>query len=95
MYFIFNGKIPELHQYVKFLLRRDTLLSYGEEINELHYDPPIPKKKCKQSAWLISVTQHSVFEEVGADFESFLNQANKEWNIYELFEEHLISEGEI
>ena len=45
--------------------------------------------------WLISVTQHSVFEEVGADFESFLNQANKERNIYEIFEEHLISEGEI
>ena len=95
MYFIFNGKTPELHQYVKFLLRRDTLLSYGEEINELHDDPPIPKKKCKQSAQLISVTQRSVFEEVGADFESFLNQANKEWNIYEIFEEHLISEGEI
>ena len=86
MYFIFNGKTPELHQYVKFLLRGDTLLSYGGEINELHDDPPIPKRKCKQSAQLISVTQCSVFEEVGADFESFLNQANKEQNIYETFE---------
>ena len=25
-----------VRQYVKFPLRRDTLLSYGEEINELH-----------------------------------------------------------
>ena len=32
MYFILNGKTTELHQYVKFLLRRDTLLSYGEKL---------------------------------------------------------------
>ena len=32
---------------------------------------------------------------MGADLEAFLNQANKEQKIYEIFEEQLISEGKI
>ena len=79
----------------KFLLRTDTPLIYGQKIEEIHDYQPIPKKKHKQSAQLISVTQHAVFEDVGADLESFLNQANKECHIYQIFEEQLISEGEI
>ena len=95
MYFILNEKTSELHQYVKFLLTRDISLNYCEEIDKEDFYQPIPKKKCKQSSQLISVTQHAVFEQVGADLESFLNQSNKQWKIYEIFEEQLISEGEI
>ena len=76
MYFISNEKTSELHEYVKFLLKRDTSLTYGQEFEEIHDYEPIPKKKCKQPAQLISVTQCAVFEEVSVDLKSFLNQAN-------------------
>ena len=95
MHFIFNAETFELHQHVKFLLRRDTSLPYGEDIDEVHDYQPIPKKKHKQSSQLISVSQHAVFEQMDADLESFLNQANKQWKIYEIFQEQIISEGGI
>ena len=95
MYFISNEKTSELHEYVKFLLKSDTSLASSQQFEEVHDYQPIPKKKHKQSAWLISVTQSVVFEEVGADLESFLNQANKQHNIYQIFEEQLISEGKL
>ena len=95
MYFVFNEKTSELHEYVKFLLKTDTLLTISQEIEEVPDYQPILKKKHKQSIQLVSVTQHAVFEEVGADLESFFNQANNECDIYEIFEEQLISEGEI
>ena len=43
----------------------------------------------------MSVTQHAVFDEVGADLDEFLNKANSECHIYEVFHEQIISEGEI
>ena len=43
----------------------------------------------------MSVTQHTVFDEVGADLDAFLNKANSEHKIYEVFHEQIISEGEI
>ena len=95
VYFILNEKTSELHQYVKFLLRKDASVTCGEEIEEVPDYQPQPKKKWKQSAHLVSVTQCAVFDEVGADLDSFLNQANSECHIYEIFEEQIISEGEI
>ena len=71
MYFISNEKTSELHEYVKFLLKSDTSLASSQQFEEVHDYQPTPKKKCKQSAWIISVTQCAVFEEVGADLESF------------------------
>ena len=43
----------------------------------------------------MSVTQCTVFDEVGADLDAFLNKANSECNIYEVFHKQIISEGEI
>ena len=53
------------------------------------------RRKGKQSASLVSVTQRAVFDEVGADLDAFLNKANSECHIYEVFHEQIISEGEI
>ena len=43
----------------------------------------------------MSVTQCAVFDEVGADLNAFLNKANSECHIYEVFHKQIISEGEI
>ena len=60
MYFVSNEKMAELHQFVKFLIGKDASVISGEDIEEIpNYKPP-PKKKRKQSAHLVSVTQHAV-----------------------------------
>ena len=80
---------------MKFLIGRDGCVTTHEDIEEIpNYDPQ-PKKKRKQSACLVSVTQCAVFDEVGADLNAFLNKANSEHHIYEVFHEQIISEGEI
>ena len=95
MYFVLNEKTQELHQFVKFLIQRDSSVTSQEHIEEIPNPDPPPKKKRKQSAHLVSVTQHAVFDEVGADLDTFLNQVNSECHIYEVFHEQIISEGEI
>ena len=44
MYFLFNEKTAELHEYLHFLLRRDTSLNYCEEIDKEPFYEAVPKK---------------------------------------------------
>ena len=47
MYFVLNEKTQELHQFVKFLIQRDSSVTSQEHIEEIPNPDPPPKKKRK------------------------------------------------
>ena len=87
-----TGKEAELFQLVKHILK-------GDQANEMDADiikmepPPVPRKKRKHSACLVSVSQHTVFTAVGADISTQFSCANLNHTLYKLFEEQLVTEG--
>ena len=70
----------------------------GTDEPDMEYETPeipIPKKKRKHSARLVSVTQRAILSEVGADINVQLNCANPSRTLYAIFVEQLLTEGSI
>ena len=92
MYFMDTGKEAELFQLVKHILKGDQTNEIDADIIEME-PPPVPRKKRKHSACLVSVSQRAVFTAVGADINTQFNCANPNCTLYKLFEEQLVTEG--
>ena len=92
MYFMDTGKEAELFQIVKNILKGDQTSETDAYIMEME-PPPVPRKKRKHSAHLVSVSQCAVFTAVGADIITQFNHANPNCTLYKLFEEQLVTEG--
>ena len=91
MYFMDSGKEAELFQLVKHILKGDQTNERDADIIEME-PPPVPRKKRKHSAHLVSVSQCAVFTVVGADISTQFNCANPNHTLYKLFEEQLVTE---
>ena len=92
MYFLSTDQNAELYELIKYLLSLDSpdQITYDQNNPK---DIPIPRRKRKQSAHLVPVTQHAIYAEVGADFNEQLNHANPSRTLYSLFKEELQTEG--
>ena len=75
MYFMDTGKEAELFQLVKHILKGDQTNETDADIIKME-PPPVPRKKRKHSACLVSVSQCTVFTAVGADISTQFNCAN-------------------
>ena len=92
MYFMDTGKEEVLFQLVKHILKGDQTNETDADIIKME-PPPVPRKKRKHSAHLVSVSQHAVFTAVGADISTQFNCANPNCTLHKLFEEQLVTEG--
>ena len=92
IYFMDTGKEAELVQLVKHILKGDQTNETDADIIKIE-PPPVPRKKRKHSACLVSVSQCTVFTAVGADISTQFNRAYLICTLYKLFEEQLITEG--
>ena len=92
MYFLSTDQDTESYQLIKYLLSLNSpdQMIYGENNSE---DIPVPRKKRKQSAHLVSVTHCAIYAEVGAELNEQLNCANPSRTLYSLFEQQLQTEG--
>ena len=75
MYFLVTFKEAEMYHLLQYLLLNDQ----GTDEPNMEYETreiPIPKKKRKHSARLVSVTQRAILSEVHADINVQLNCAN-------------------
>ena len=77
---------------MKYILKGDQTSEPCADMIEMEL-PPVPKKKRKHSARLVSVSQRAVFTAVGADINTQLNCAKPNRSLYKLFEEQLLTEG--
>ena len=92
MYFTDSDKEVKLFQLVKHILKGDQTNETDADIIKMK-PPPVPRKKRKHSACLVSVSKHAVFTAVGVDISTQFNCANPNCTLYKLFEEQLRTEG--
>ena len=95
LYHISTGQDAQLYQLVKYLHWCDQ--GDEEQYTTNHHGDKLsiqpPKKKCKQSAHMVSVSRMAIFAEVGEDFEIGLNKANSSRTIFTNFTEQLLADG--
>ena len=92
MYFLETCKEAELFQLVKHILKGDQTSEPCADMIKME-PPPVPRKKRKHSAHLVSVSQCAVFTAVGADINTQLNRAKPNCSLYKLFGEQLLTDG--
>ena len=94
MYFLATFKEAEMYHLLRYLLLKDQGMDEPDMGYETH-EIPIPKKKRKHYARLVSVTQRAILSQVGADINVQLNCANPSRTLYAVFVKQLLTEGSI
>ena len=95
MYFLSTSQQTGNFHLIKHYLQKDSASSTNPVIDISDEYVPRLKRKRKQTFHSVSVTQHAVFDQVGAYLNEELNCANQSRTLYNIFEEQLVCEGTI